>query len=317
MNETLDNLKKAAEIHKKIRKECIQYIKQDRKYSDIVKIYEDCIKKDSDDKSGIAFPIGFSANNICAHDSAYINDNRKINKNDILKIDIGVHYDGYIIDSAQTIIVDNNVDNMDETTQNLLNSTRDATLTVIKNAGVDVRLYELSEIIYEIINSYDNIKPITILGGHNIKRFQIHGGKLILGKPHLLQMDMKMEENEIYAIETFASTGTGDLMNLGNITHYKQNKFDKQSQKYMKNFFIKDYIYNRNNMPFNSKWIYDVNKNQENKIKKEINDLVRCNILEAYPPLSDINRNSKTSQFEHTIYIKNNGVENLSIDDDY
>ena len=125
------------------------------------------------------------------------------------------------------------------------------------------------------------------------------------------------EENEIYAIETFASTGTGDLMNLGNITHYKQNKFDKQSQKYMKNFFIKDYIYNRNNMPFNSKWIYDVNKNQENKIKKEINDLVRCNILEAYPPLSDINRNSKTSQFEHTIYIKNNGVENLSIDDDY
>jgi len=313
----LETLRKSAELHKKVRKECIQYIKSNKKYIDIVNKYEDCITKYSDDKSGIAFPLGFSVNNICAHDSAYINDNRRLNKNDIVKIDLGIHYDGYIIDSAQTIIVDNFIDNIDETTQNLINSTRDATLNAIKNAGVDVRLYELSEIIYETINSYDNIKPITILGGHNIKRYQIHGGKLILGKPHPMQMDMRMEENEIYAIETFASTGTGDLMNLNEITHYKQNKFDKQSEKYMKNNLIKNYIINRNGLPFNSKWIHDVNKNQHDKIKKELNDLTRCNILEAYPPLSDINRNSKTSQLEHTIFIKNSGIENLSISDDY
>ena len=35
-----------------------------------------------------------------------------------------------------------------------------------------------------------------------------------------------MEENEIFAIETFASTGTGDLKFMPNVTHYMQKNND-------------------------------------------------------------------------------------------
>lgn len=323
---SLDNLKKAAEIHIKVRNECRPYIKTNAKYSDIVKLYENTIDKYCNDelnnttlvndKSGIAFPIGFSVNNVCAHDSTYLNDNRILNKNDILKIDIGIHYNGYIIDSAQTIIVDNDINNMDTKTQNLINSTIDATNTAIKNSGVDVRLYELSEKIYETLSSYDEIKPIWALGGHNIKQYQIHGGKLILCKPHEIQQNIKMEEDEIYAIETFASTGTGYLMNLDNVTHYKQNKFDNKSKKFMKHMICKDYIINRNGLPFNNRWIVE-QLNNNDKVIKELNTLVNSRMFEQYPPLSDMDRNAKTSQLEHTIYVKESGVINLSKFDDY
>jgi methionyl aminopeptidase len=312
--EVIDNLKKAADIHYKVRNECRNLIQSKTKYIDIVNNYYDSIKKYSDDKSGIAFPLGFSINNICAHDSSYSGDKRILNKNDIIKIDLGIHYNGYIIDSAQTLIVDNEINNMNDNIKNLLNSTIDATNIAIKNAGVDVRLYELSELIYETINSYDNIKPISALGGHNIEHYQIHGGKLILCKPHEIQKDMKMLENEIFAIETFASTGTGNLLYCDNITHYKQIKNDKQSDKFMKLFDIKDYIKNRKGLPFNYDWIKDC---KSDKIKKELNNLVKKNIVEQYPPLSDINKNSYTSQLEHTIFIKENGIINLSNFEDY
>ena len=193
--ETIINLQKAADIHYKVRNECRQLNKSNMKYYDIINSYYKIIEKYSDDNSGLAFPIGFSVNNICAHDSSYKGDIRSLNKNDILKIDLGIHYNGYIIDSAQTLIIDNDINNVNDNIKNLINSTIDATNCAIKNAGIDVRIYELSELIYETINSYDNINPINILGGHNIEQYKIHGGKLILCKPHEIQKDMKMEEN--------------------------------------------------------------------------------------------------------------------------
>lgn len=51
------------------------------------------------------------------------------------------------------------------------------------------------------------IKPIRNLNGHDINRYQIHGGKSV---PIVKGGDQtKMEEGEIFAIETFGSTGRG------------------------------------------------------------------------------------------------------------
>lgn len=55
------------------------------------------------------------------------------------------------------------------------------------------------------------VKPVRDLAGHDIKRYQIHGGKSI---PFFKNNDQtKMEEGEIFAIETFGSTGQGRLVN--------------------------------------------------------------------------------------------------------
>jgi methionine aminopeptidase len=51
------------------------------------------------------------------------------------------------------------------------------------------------------------VKPVRNLSGHNIKQYQIHGGKSI---PFVKSSDQtKMEEGEIFAVETFGSTGRG------------------------------------------------------------------------------------------------------------
>ena len=51
------------------------------------------------------------------------------------------------------------------------------------------------------------VKSIRNLNGHDIVQYSIHGGKSV---PIIKSNDQtKMEENEIFAIETFGSTGKG------------------------------------------------------------------------------------------------------------
>jgi len=54
------------------------------------------------------------------------------------------------------------------------------------------------------------VKPVRNITGHNIKRYQIHGGKSI---PFVKNNDQtKMEEGEVFALETFGSTGRGYIV---------------------------------------------------------------------------------------------------------
>lgn len=51
------------------------------------------------------------------------------------------------------------------------------------------------------------VKAVRNISGHNIKPYQIHGGKSI---PFIKNNDQtKMEEGEVFAIETFGTTGRG------------------------------------------------------------------------------------------------------------
>lgn len=54
------------------------------------------------------------------------------------------------------------------------------------------------------------VKAIRNLNGHTIGQFEIHGGKNGKSVPIVKGGDQsKMEEGEVYAIETFGSTGRG------------------------------------------------------------------------------------------------------------
>jgi len=87
-------------------------------------------------------------------------------------------------------------------------------------AGVDARFSEIGAAIQETIESYEveidgtvyPMKPIRNLNGHSISPYQIHGGKSV---PIVKNSETHvMEEGEMYAIETFASTGKGSAFCL-------------------------------------------------------------------------------------------------------
>lgn len=87
-----------------------------------------------------------------------------------------------------------------------------------QHAGIDARMSDIGAAIQEVMESYEveiggkvfPVKAIRNITGHDILRYHIHGGKQI---PFIKNNNRdKMEEGEVFAIETFGSTGKGFLL---------------------------------------------------------------------------------------------------------
>lgn len=314
------NFRKAALIHKLVRSNIQKKIHSNVSFVDLYKEAESSLKKfiKPTDIGGFAFPLGISVNEIIAHDTAMLGDDRVLQKNDIVKIDLGVHINGCIIDSAFTSIVDG--DDLTNTYyEPLLQATADATYTGICMSGPDVELYELSTAINEVIESYEledgtAVNAVFGLGGHNVLPYKVHGGKLILSVPHESQKGTRMEEGEIYAIETFATTGYGRFtqLDIGQCNHFMLNEHCHLKQKKLEKNPIYMWAKDTNKgLPFTQTWVKDVEKAQKN-LRSGVTD----QIIIPFPPLTD-KLGSRSSQFEHTINIRDSGVEIFSLGPDY
>ena len=316
----IENLKKASIIHNNIKKKLNPLFIENNSIYEIANFIESEIENENKNinqvNNGIAFPVGLSVDNVVAHYTPSKKDKDFfISKDSILKIDYGVHNDGYIIDSAFSI-------NLDNSQKNICDASKSAIENVIKNIGVDSRFQELSSIIEEVVQSYEYeykgiLKPVKIIDnvyGHNIKQFNIHGGKYLF--PTLHKDDFQIvEENEIMAIEVFTSNGLGKTIldnNIQNFSHYKlKNEFlDKNIPLFpiKKLNIIGDLIKdNFKTLPFCPKFLNKIDKDLK-ATNNNMQSLFSYNILDSHPPLLEYDNNSKTAQFEHTICVTSNGV---------
>ena len=94
----LTSLKKAGKIAQDVKLYIKPKIKVGMKVLDII---SDTEAKIIELGGACAFPVNFSINNIAAHYTSPLkDDNLVINDGDIIKIDLGVHVEGYIVDTA-------------------------------------------------------------------------------------------------------------------------------------------------------------------------------------------------------------------------
>ena len=318
-----NEVRKAAEIHRRVRKNVEGKIHPGMRLTEIADLIENTTRKytDAEDLTkmedptsrGIGFPTGLSINEIAAHFTPNKGDKTVLRYEDVMKVDFGVQVNGNIIDSAWTVSFDPQYDN-------LLTAVREATNTGIKEAGIDVRLTDIGEAIQEVMESYEveingetyGVKPCRNLCGHNIGPWRIHGGKSV---PIVKNGDItKMEEGEHFAIETFGTTGSGYVTSEGECSHYAQQ----------------DYDYELPSLPSAKKLLQTINKNfgtlpfcrryldriGEDDHETALNYLVKQGYIQDYPPLVDI-PGSYTAQYEHTILLHPNKKEIVSKGDDY
>lgn len=318
-----NDMRKAAEIHKRVRRNVQNKLKPDMSLMDIANTIEDATRKFtgaedlktiSNPKSqGIGFPTGLSLNSCAAHFTPNAGDKTVLRYEDVLKIDIGVQVNGNIVDSAWTHTFDPKYDN-------LLKAVREATYTGVKEAGIDVRLTDIGEAIQEVMESYEveingkvyPVKPCRNLCGHNISPYTIHGGKSV---PIVKNGDQtKMEEGEHFAIETFGSTGRGFVVPGGECSHYARNAgapVSPQLGNAKKLLHTIDTYFGT--IPFCRRYL---DRLGEDKYLFSLNSLVRHGIVTDYPPLND-EPGSYTAQFEHTLLLHPHKKEIISKGDDY
>jgi len=315
---TYENIRRAGEVHRLVRKHARQWIEPGMSMTSIAETIEDgtrALVEENGLESGIGFPTGLSLNNCAAHYSPNAGDRRFLSQDDVLKVDFGVHVNGRILDSAFTLT-------WEPTYDKLLEAVKAATEAGIRASGIDVRLGDVGGAIQETMESYEvelngkliPVKTIENLSGHSIGPYQIHAGKSVLLVKNRDQT--KMEEGEYYAIETFGSTGRGRVIEEGDCSHYAK-VFDAPSNPPLKLTMAKSLFktINKNfgTLPFCRRYLDRIG---ETKHLWALNHLVSTGVVQEYPPLFDIH-GSMTAQFEHTILLRPTVKEVVSRGDDY
>lgn len=305
-----EELIQSGEIHKQVKEYTLNLLESNNqiKLYDLANNIEDKIKEltnydpENPLKAGIAFPTGLSINNCAAHWTPNPNDTHQILKDDdLIKVDYGVHINGYITDGAFTFSRNNRYDL-------LIEASKEATREAIDMSGVDTFLGDIGEKVQETIESYEieldgktyRLKSIGDLSGHQIGQYKIHCGKPV---PNIwFPLMSRMLENEQYAIETFPSTGTGNVKEESECSHYMANYSDP-------NFTLGKEGYSLNlanrfgTLAFCKRWMQAEGLLNKDKFKK----LVKKGRYKAYPGLYDV-KGSYVSQTEKSVYITEKGV---------
>jgi len=318
LDESMYNeLREAAEVHRQCRHDIQKYIRPGVALIDIANQLETSTKtllRANGLERGWGFPTGLSLNHIAAHFSPNGGDKTILKESDVLKVDFGTHINGRIIDCAFTV-------HFDEKYDPLVEAVKDATNTGIKVAGIDMRLGDIGGAIQEVMESYEieldgktmPIRCIRNLNGHSIAPYKIHAGKSV---PIINNHDQtKMEEGEMYAIETFGSTGRGNITEDGEVSHYMRSfTVDKplaRSAGAVKLWNVIDK--NFSTLAFCRRWLDGLGqKNYMLSLKQ----LVDAGAVDPYPPLVE-NKGAYTAQFEHTILLRPTCKEVLSRSFDY
>lgn len=318
LEDQLQDLRESAEVHRQVRRWVQSWIKPgislmlmcDR----IEKKIEELIGKDGF-KRGQGFPTGCSLNHVAAHYTPNTGDEKVVLQyDDVMKVDFGTQVNGRIIDSAWTV-------SFNERYDPLLQAVKEATYEGVKQAGIDVRLGDIGAAIQEVMESYEvelngkvlPVKSIRNLTGHSIGSFQIHAGKsvpIVRGGEQT-----KMEEGELFAIETFGSTGKGVVTEEGDCSHYMVNP-EMQNANVRLDTARKLLTHiNRtySTLPFCRKWL---DRQGYDRHLMSLNHLVEQGVVNKYPPLADI-KGCYTAQFEHTLILRPTCKEILSKGEDY
>lgn len=314
----MDQLKQAQQISKRIFEKVDELISSIERvtYLDLYRYIENYLKEIFNDfgmnfqqdlygiEYGWAFPLGINVNEIVAHDSCNPEDIREIKLGDIIKIDIGVHVKGNIIDSARSYCIGDE----DEKISSLIKSTRNATLNICKNIKKGSVINDLHQYAGDLSQENHSIQPVNYLCGHSVNLYKVHGGQKIPYVPS--RENLGFIENGCYAIETFATTGPSKC-----ISELKCNHFSLKENATKQRFALKAtrdvyhwILNNRKTLPFSSLWVYNLFGSRG---LFGLTELIKKKIVEEHSVLADV-KGSFTSQHEHTILVENENVEILN-----
>jgi len=249
----LEDLKKASEITKKVKRDAEKLLKPGESIYNIAETIEQKII----DLGGFpSFPVNISINNIAAHYTPTINDNTILKDGDVVKFDFGAQVNGYCIDTAFTVEINDNK------YKDLIEASRNALENVKKILRKDIEISEIGRVIENTIKSY-NYNPIYNLSGHKIEQYILHARFTIPNYDN--KSKIKLSEG-IYAVEPFVTNGLG-LAKEGKPSGIYSIMSDKPIRDpNIKKFFQE--IYNKyKTLPFAYRWLY---KDYNNKINLKL-----------------------------------------------
>jgi methionyl aminopeptidase len=248
---------------------------------------------------GIAFPVQSSRNHVAAHYCSSPEDDTVYRAGDLAKLDIGVHVDGHVVDTAVTVNVGDRPEN-----RSLVEAARQALEAGIACAGPEVPIRRVSAAIEGRIRSL-GFRPLHNLCGHGVGRYTVHCAPPI---PNLVLSGddgTRLVRGATVALEPFATDGEGFVAEQGPAEVFRLDPLcDDGDQAGPVLAAIRAF----RGLPFARRQLRDFPRGA---VETALADLRRRGSLTAYAPLVET-QGRPVAQAEHTLRVHDGGVEVLT-----
>jgi len=282
----LDKYRKAGRILAEIREEVLAKVKEEVLLLEVAEFVEKSIRERGGEP---AFPCNISLNEEAAHATPSMADTRVFG-NELVKIDIGVHVEGYIGDSAVTVDLSGEHEELVRASEAALNEA----IQIIRDG---VSTVEIGEVIERTIRAH-GYKPIVNLSGHGLARYNSHAPPTIPNVRY--EHGVLLRENDVVAIEPFATGGVGKVVESGTVEIYGLIKAKPvrvpEAKKLLEE--IKTY----QGLPFARRWL------PRERLDLALRSLKNAGALREYPVLREEDK-GLISQAEHTVIVTKDGCE--------
>jgi curved DNA binding protein len=228
---------------------------------------------------GIAFPTCVSVNNTVCHFSPLATDEAVLEENDMVKIDMGCHIDGFIAVVAHTHVITNGP--VTGRAADVLAAANTAAEVAMRLVRPGKKNKDVTEAIQKVASAYD-CKIVEGVLSHQLKQFVIDGNKVVLSVSNADTKvdDAEFEENEVYAIDIVTSTGEGKpkLLDEKQTTIYKR-AVDKNYHLKMKasRFIFSEISQKFPIMPFTARAL------EEKRARLGLVECMNHELLQPYP----------------------------------
>jgi len=229
-----------------------------------------------------AFPVNISINEVAAHYTAKRGDDLTIPKTGLVKIDIGAHRDGYIVDAAVTVA-------LGPVFVNLAKAARAALEAAVNTVKPGVKAWQIGDAVERVIKNY-GFKPVYNLTGHKIERYLLHAGYVIPNYPDK-SASQTLSPGDIYAIEPFSTNGEGYVVDGKEITIFRLARMRHKVFQPLIDVVSSE----AGPLPFTPRWFPQLDDNT-------IAMALKAGVLHGYEVLIERSRGF-VAQYEDTIYV--------------
>ncbi|PSQ19230.1 type II methionyl aminopeptidase [Halobacteriales archaeon QS_8_69_26] len=285
--EQYEKHREAGEILAQVRDEAADRVEVGASHLELAEWAEERIRELGGEP---AFPMNISIDEEAAHATPAPDDDSTFGE-ELVNIDLGVSIDGWLADTAVTVDLTGEHDE-------LTAASAEALEAAIETVEPGVETGEVGAAIEEVIEGY-GFNPVVNLSGHGLGHYEQHTEPNIPNRA--VAQSETLEVGDVVAIEPFATDGTGKVTEGAEeeifALEHERNVRDRAART-----ALEQITEEFRTLPFATRWL------DGPRPSMALRRLKSQSVVHGYPVLKE-DEGKMVSQKEHTIIVTPDGCE--------
>ncbi|AAV48101.1 MULTISPECIES: type II methionyl aminopeptidase [Haloarcula] len=285
-SEQYEKCREAGEILAQVRDEAAERVEVGVSHLEVAQWAEDKIRELGGKP---AFPVNISIDEEAAHATPERDDDATFGE-EMVNLDIGVHVDGWLADTAVTV----DLSGQDE----LAKAPEEALDAALDVAGPGVDVGQIGAAVEEVIEGY-GYNPVVNLTGHGLGHWEQHTSPNIPNRE--VAQGATLDVGDVVAIEPFATDGRGKVQEGADEEIFaleREGSVRNRQARQVLEQITDEY----RTLPFAARWL------DSPRAEMALRRLKQQDIVHGYPVLKEQD-GAYVSQKEHTVIITEDGCE--------